>query len=496
MANEITKAAGMAALYTLAFNMVCLFLYVHYFVALKWQTTLPTPDQILEVVVNPSPDEIALLVGSSSSSSSNLTGVPTLESVDELLQDIMQAQSNNQESDAVIEKVRDLLDDWNKGLAKWSDSDLDPNASFLSDGSLQSSSMMDLTKELLQQVSLSEAKDTQDFSARMKAIDDELEILLQRRLVVSWADIHDTLLLAATSSFPSKEKWSAAALEDMLCLAPVPPDDIGDDQDDTPATVQGDDDNNDGTMKDRSLYANEDDLEVHWSVIESILDQRTTKPHERLQDNTELQTLMQESRKTIKGAFADADGIVENMVRETVEGTGATSTSSSSSSGCQDAADSSMILDLVNAGLNALARHQDLRTELLRGLAELDADRAEHLILDADFKMEPYLPTLPYPQELSAQRVLVDTPLLPHLAAGLDKILDIVGGYNDSLDHYVDQLQERLVDVHSPEKSSLGKVFASTLLVRSGHLHIPIPEPVQNILKQSSGGRAILASVA
>ena len=492
MANERAKAAGMGALQSLGCYFILYFIYVHLFVALKWNSTLPTRDQFKVVIVNPSVDDTSY-----KSSSRNL------ESADKLLQDIMQAQVK-EENDATIEDVRDLLDQWKKQLSKWSDRDKDPNASFLSNGTIKfSSSMMDLTKELLQQTSLSEGKDTNDFTLRMKAIDDELETLLQRRMVVSWAEIHEILGTADDESFPSKEKWSADALEEMLCLSPVvPPDDenaIGD-GDRTSATVKGDDDDtSDGvrTVKDRSLYASEDDLEVHWSDIEAVLNSRMSNPQERFQNSAEVMALMQESRKTLKGAFADADGIVENMISESIEGADdKPASSSSTSSGCHDAADASIILDLVNAGLNALARNQDLRTELLRGLAELDAASAENLILDADFKMEPFLPTIPYPQEMSAQRVLVDTPLLPHLAAGLDKILDIVGGYNDSLDHYVDQLQERLVDVSNEEKSSLGKVFASTLLVQSGHVRIPIPEPVQKILQQSNRGRAILASVA
>ena len=487
MPSERSKACAYAALQALGYYAAIYFVSLHFLVAWKWNTTGPDLDQLVVEIVNPLPHEVLGITNSNK----NLSGVPTPETVDELLQDIQQARTPTTNS----KEAQALLDDFHETLAKWKKAD-SAGASFLPEGS-QSDQELELSN-LLQQTSLAEMKDSHQVTSRMKTIVEELERLVDQKGGVRWSDIQD--LLSPEEEFPSKEKLSADELEDMLCLLPVPPEDeaaLEDETNSDPMTAESGDGHL--QLQNISLYATEDDLEVHFSIIESVLDHRLTNPLERLQNTPEVSAQLEKCRKTLLEAMVNANGIVDNTVEEVSEARAKSSSVArqareKASAGC-NTVHSDDVMDLVNAGLNALARHQDLRTELLRVLNELDAASAENLILDAVFKTEPAIPSLPFPRELMVQR-LVDTPLLPNLGMWLDRLLDFIGGYNDSLDHYVDQLQERLVDIHNKDASSLGKVFASTLLVRSGHLRIPIPEPVQKILQQTSGGRAVLASIS
>lgn len=506
--SEHKKACFWAVTNALLAYALIYFIAIHLLVALKWETTGPDPDQLDVQIVNPPRHEIDAGFGGGSAAD-------RIPAATELLQDMLSQSKQSKEKS--VEAAQDLLEEFQTALLRWVK--IDSSDAFLEDGSEFNETLA--LGDLLQLQSLSEIKDHHDIKASSKTITEELEVLMDQKGKVRWSDVQALLSPSDGKSFPPKEKLTADELVESLCLAPVPPEDKDEDTASTiaakeeAATMSGIELQQ--QMQKLALYANEDDLEVHFSTIESILDHRSSAPQERLQNNTEVKASLQRSRETISAAMADANDIVENTVDElsgkvavaasdddddddelgddTAEAEDAAIKSRKKASGC-NAADVDAITDLITAGLDALARHQDLRGELLKALQKLDAASAENLILDADFRMDPDLPMLPIPTDgVTVQRIL-DSPMLPHLAKGMDRLLDIIGGYNDSLDKYLDHLQESFVDTHNPDASSLGKAFVSSLLVKSGHQTIPIPPKVLQILQQSRGGRAVLASLS
>jgi len=481
MLSDRSKARGYAALKALFTYVGAYIIIAHYFMVLKWNSVGPGGDDHLGVDVVTNPKVIF-------AKDTTNADVPSSSAVNEFLKTIQaEMQDHQDELESTVGKAQDLLEDLRKKASKWSQTD---GGSLVLPAGSALDETLELKDLLLHAQSLSDMKDDNVFQSRMEHVRKQLKELADKRAVVRWSDVHE--LLSPEAAYSPKEKLSSEELKEMLCLAPEPPEEDAIDSETLEAVSIG------GEVQNRSMYASEDDLEVQFSVVETILNIRLANPQERLRDRTAVQTFFEKLKMTFADELRKGNTIVINTVAEI---TGAVDRTSSlpgqtreKPAGCT-AADKDDVMDLVQAGLDALARHQDLRSALLVALEELDSASAKNLILDADFGTnDPTLPMIPIPDKVPVQR-LIDKPLLSNLAPILDRFVDIIGGYNDSLDHYVDQLQERLVDVDDKDASSLGKVFVSTLLKRSGHLEFPIPEPLKDILRQTRGGRALLASL-
>jgi hypothetical protein len=123
-------------------------------------------------------------------------------------------------------------------------------------------------------------------------------------------------------------------------------------------------------------------------------------------------------------------------------------------------------MGMVEEGLLALHRHADLRTVLQQKVLELDPSSADSIILDADFPMMQ--PTIPDRDTINLRRLL-DTPLLTKTADWIDQLVEICGGYNDTLDQLLDSLAGR---------ESVGETLVRRLLKELGRVEIPHPKMI------------------
>jgi len=478
------------------------FVWVHFLVALKWEKSSPTwDDYTVEIMVDPEPDQVAHLMVPPANATPDL---PPRESILQLIKDMEEASPPR--NPAPQDKARSLLNAYKSMFKLWDKKDA--NHSFfpsekdawLSEGKKKIESLQIV--RLLQRASLSgeddKASRDSESDKKLKLLMDivlhELQGLVDAKADVQWHSISNLLLKNNNSSggivFPPKEKVSKDKLFKMVCPDKVEEKDEPAlaDEEDLPTTT----DSNDTEITNSSLYALEEDLEAHLKIIESLLDHRMTDPTAGLRNNSLVQKSLKETKKLVKGAFVDADSILNSTVQEMSEAF--LESYKKANSGCVAFSEEEVVA-FVDAGLNALARKQDLRDALLRVLEEIDSEMAKNMILDADLSTEAPIPERSSTGALRL-RAVCDTPLVRNLAARVDRFLDIVSGYNDSFDHYIDRLTERHVNIRDPEASSLGKVFVATVLERSGHVRVQIPVSVQNWLLKTSRGRALLEFVS
>ena len=122
------------------------------------------------------------------------------------------------------------------------------------------------------------------------------------------------------------------------------------------------------------------------------------------------------------------------------------------------------IEELMDEGLEALKRRQDLRRVLIRSvLSKFDDVDKQDLILDAPLDA-PRQPVTTAPSTINLRQVM-DVPLLKEVESWIDLALDHVGGHFDSLDQLVDKL--------AADESSVGKVLISKLQTLAGKIDIP-----------------------
>ena len=119
------------------------------------------------------------------------------------------------------------------------------------------------------------------------------------------------------------------------------------------------------------------------------------------------------------------------------------------------------VVEIVEEGLSALQTRADLRNALRKKVMEMDPS-ATSIILDAD--LPPPMPKIPVHKTLNLRRVL-ETPLLMKLAPGIDRIVEMAGGYNDQLDQWLDSI--------AVSRESIGEVVVRLILEKSGEVEIP-----------------------
>jgi hypothetical protein len=130
--------------------------------------------------------------------------------------------------------------------------------------------------------------------------------------------------------------------------------------------------------------------------------------------------------------------------------------------------DLEMVTALVDAGLKAMAVHGDVREALRKTTLEYDPSiNEDDLILDAD------LPLTSSETELTSTvinlRSAIETPVLIKAMDWIDDLVDLVGGYNDRLDQYLDSL------THG-QGESVGEVIVERLLHNAGLIDIDVKQ--------------------
>ena len=134
-----------------------------------------------------------------------------------------------------------------------------------------------------------------------------------------------------------------------------------------------------------------------------------------------------------------------------------------------DCVNPQLIHSLVESGLEAQMVGDDVRDALLRRLGELDrtAAKDDSLILDADLpppSSKSSSSTSPSSSTINLRDVL-DTPILVKSIDWIDQLVDLVGGYNDNLDRYLDSLTDH-------GAASVGEVIIQRTLEQAGLINV------------------------
>lgn len=121
------------------------------------------------------------------------------------------------------------------------------------------------------------------------------------------------------------------------------------------------------------------------------------------------------------------------------------------------------ITSMVEEGLDALQRRLDLRRVLKRYLLSNFQDVAKSdLILDAP--LDPPSPPSRERETINLRHVL-DTPLLKESSKWVDRVVDMMSGYNDALDRAVDKL--------AAQDFSVGQAVLSMIQTLAGKVELP-----------------------
>ena len=128
------------------------------------------------------------------------------------------------------------------------------------------------------------------------------------------------------------------------------------------------------------------------------------------------------------------------------------------------------VLTMVEAGLDALYRQQDLRQAIGVSASSSGLEEDSHVILDAVLD-EPWKPPrAPYPEHVNLRHV-VDKPVLKLVAQWIDNGLDLMGGYSDFVDSRIDAM--------TGGRDDFGQVLMEYLLELSEKVNVPVPLKIQ-----------------
>ena len=142
----------------------------------------------------------------------------------------------------------------------------------------------------------------------------------------------------------------------------------------------------------------------------------------------------------------------------------------SASSKQQQCASEEQILELIEVGLTSIYRQDDLRRALTNTVRQMDPSVAQELILDADLPLAA--PTPPEPSDTVNLAHVIDTPALQALKGVIDKVVDVSGGYSETLDRYLDSV------VGHKNDEGVGHMAVSSLLQKASKINLPHPQKI------------------
>ena len=99
---------------------------------------------------------------------------------------------------------------------------------------------------------------------------------------------------------------------------------------------------------------------------------------------------------------------------------------------------------------------------------------ADSIIFDTDFPMRQ--PTIPDPSKVNVWWLL-DKPLLTKTTDWIDQLVELVGGYNDTVDQFLNSFAGR---------ESVRGILVRRLLEASGWVEIPHPQTLAQKLRPST----------
>jgi len=219
----------------------------------------------------------------------------------------------------------------------------------------------------------------------------------------------------------------------------------------------------------RKEAAYEEDLEEYIEEFEDIFGNRiqANGVHALFPESVEdvEEEILLEVGTVMDDIFQLADELEEQV--ENIED-GSDSDDSEDPSSCID---ETFIEELISAGLNAQAAHTDVRESLRKAILRYDSEISEdEIILDADldaigggrtFSKSRDLADFPKIKNINLQSA-IDSPLLVKSIDWIDVLVDMIGGYSDELDIYLDSL------AGSEGTNSVGEIVVEKILERAG----------------------------
>lgn len=191
-------------------------------------------------------------------------------------------------------------------------------------------------------------------------------------------------------------------------------------------------------------------------------------------------------RKTLRAAVAKAASDASSAAASTNVQPPTTSSSMESfeaaAAACGDSCLTSedQVLPWLEAGLDALMRHQDVRSALLKAMDADEIDTSK-IILDADFPADRQKQRQRRDDDSDIDgpaamvkinlRQLLDKPTLHESSAIVDWLLDFVSGKHDGLDDFMD----KYVYANVPNDRDVGKFAVERLLKVAGKVNLPVP---------------------
>lgn len=172
------------------------------------------------------------------------------------------------------------------------------------------------------------------------------------------------------------------------------------------------------------------------------------------------------------------------------------------------------VIPWLEAGLDALYTNRDVRTALFQTMAEHGVDTSRlispiSMSEDDEYKYAN-TPWLHYnrlaalvsaptnPSSLNV-RQLLDVPAIHFFASYLDAIFDVVSGYHDGIDDFIDKYILSKIPKHLiNEPDMISKAFLQFLFNVTGPINIPIPDKIRNsniIINMNNKNKAGLLSL-
>ncbi|CAB9529631.1 expressed unknown protein [Seminavis robusta] len=494
---------------------------IHLFVAWKWETTVLEDFVLIEYYNDPLPTPPKAIKGG-----------PSEDSLMDFLQDTQQEIKNYNDDDTAdqVDKIFKEFQSTLRNWEYWDDNKDKDNTTLLPDGR-KSLKIVGFIK-ILKKASLSEMETDDGLSAAFKVALREFQGLAEHRSEVQW-DIIQKLLLntEGQEEFPDKQVISQDDLYEELCrLAPLPelelllPDD--DDEQDTDAVVvqeeeedEQDEDNETETYADEdhdnidtSIYLAEDDLNMHYQMLEAILEKRSDniRDYWQLKGNASIEAALTEAiaivkqdleetkmftRESIRAIKDDQasllvahantnDKVEEPKEKEELEDSSLDTSQCDSAEEVQQA-----VLVLMKAGLDAIHRKTNIQTAILDKYAKIVPEAKDVPIFENDEQLDEVLPEMT-PQMQVNIRKIIDTPLLRHSSVALDWVLDWVLMYTDKLEKEIDKLALPA----NMETASTGELLVAYLLQTTGKQPLPIPPEVHQVIVQSERGKNFLST--
>jgi hypothetical protein len=229
-------------------------------------------------------------------------------------------------------------------------------------------------------------------------------------------------------------------------------------------------------------------------MVEALLEKRNESVKEYLitNSNTTISLALKEAVDILRHDLSDAEGFAQESI-DLIKVKNHQTASDAGDDGidnppaCDSEAVGEAVARLLEAGLDALRRHKDVRYAIQEELKEIGVEEGielEKVYTDS----EAPIPEL-VPKATINVRKVIDTPLMRHASETVDACLEFTRLYTDAVSKLVESL-----NLPKIPKASTGKRLITYILQKSGMMSISVPRHIHEMLLRSERGRAFLST--